>query len=213
MLCEPAHNLSCHVKIVFFTVYFVQAFAAATLIAHGRGNATLLLAATRAMNNALAELVFGQPADSQGCAQKHCNFYTMPLMLAMDLLRGRVSDDVVANWDFLARSVDPLKAYRSWPRANGNWALIAATGEFLRYKAGLRPTLDDVVQQLKFQFQPHEWTANGQYQDHSGCNGKCNPIPYDHYTRSYISVLLNKHYDGPLAEELWFFPCSTRSKY
>jgi hypothetical protein len=174
------------------------------LLVHGRGNATLLLAATRAMDNALAELAFGQSTETQGCAQDHCNFYTMPLMLALDLLRGLVSAEVAANWESVARKINPRKAYHAWPHATGNWALIAATGEFLRFKAGFRPSLVDVVEQLQFQFQPHEWTANGQYQDHSGCTRQCNPMPYDHYTRSYISVLLAKGYDGPLADELWF---------
>ena len=30
----------------------------------------------------------------------------------------------------------------------------------------------------EYQFTDYYWTDNGQYQDHSGCNGACSPMPY-----------------------------------
>lgn len=43
--------------------------------------ASLLADVSLAVTAALKSLVFGQPVGDEGCAQGHCNFYTMPLML------------------------------------------------------------------------------------------------------------------------------------
>lgn len=85
-----------------------------------------------AMTAALKALVFGQASDTQGCAQSTCNFYTMPLMLAIQSFNGSVPDSVFAEWCSLAKSIVPTRAYRGWPHAGGNWAIVALTGEYIR---------------------------------------------------------------------------------
>jgi hypothetical protein len=38
---------------------------------------------------------------------------------------------------------------------------------------------------LRNQLDSQSWTSAGQYQDFSGCLGKCNPMPYDVFPRKY----------------------------
>eukprot|EP00043_Microstomoeca_roanoka_P000465 m.27809 g.27809 ORF g.27809 m.27809 type:complete len:831 (-) comp10335_c0_seq2:88-2580(-) len=183
------------------------AFAGATLIKNQYFNASLTAALTNdvalAMTAALTALSFGQPEGEQGCAQGHCNFYTMPLMLALSALNGSVSEDQMQKWVNLTQSIDPTKAYKGWPGGIGNWAIVALTGEFLRYQLGLRDGIADIVEQLANQYTPDIWTDNGEYQDHSGCSGACNPMPYDHFPRKYMTVMLDYGYNASNATLYW----------
>eukprot|EP00049_Salpingoeca_infusionum_P011698 m.204129 g.204129 ORF g.204129 m.204129 type:complete len:838 (+) comp15006_c0_seq5:63-2576(+) len=200
-IIDPYANM----EIQYSTPTF--AFAGATLVASGYYNqsytASLLEDVSLAMTAALTALQFGQPIGDQGCAQGHCNFYTMPLMLAMETLNGSVSKLQFEQWESITRSIDPYKAYKSWPHAAGNWAIVALTGEFLRYKLGYRDNITDIVEQLANQYNPTYYTANGQYQDHSGCSGVCNPMPYDHFPRKYLAVMLGYGYNSTNATMYW----------
>jgi hypothetical protein len=51
-----------------------------------------------------------------------------------------------------------------------------------------------VEEGLQQQYDAGLWTDNGEYQDFSGCGGKCNPMPYDHFPRMYINLLLKLGY-------------------
>eukprot|EP00049_Salpingoeca_infusionum_P011697 m.204114 g.204114 ORF g.204114 m.204114 type:complete len:137 (+) comp15006_c0_seq4:85-495(+) len=82
-------------------------------------------------------------------------------------------------------------------------AIVALTGEFLRYKLGYRDNITDIVEQLANQYNPTYYTANGQYQDHSGCSGVCNPMPYDHFPRKYLAVMLGYGYNSTNATMYW----------
>lgn len=81
-------------------------------------------------------------------------------MAALETLTGVVSNDQMNTWRSMAKSIVPTwvkdpgykmklqnfnarklpigstfshsKAYRGWPHAGGNWAIVALTGEFLR---------------------------------------------------------------------------------
>eukprot|EP00048_Salpingoeca_helianthica_P020710 m.8030 g.8030 ORF g.8030 m.8030 type:complete len:685 (-) comp5156_c0_seq2:41-2095(-) len=153
----------------------------------------LLQRASLAMEAALTALVFGQPKGDQGCAQGHCNFYTMPLMFAFESFLNLVPDATLQRWRSLLSQVNATRAYSHWPHQAGNWAIVALTGEALRYLHGLRPDgTEDIETQLGFQFTDYYWTDNGEYQDHSGCAGACSPMPYDHFPRKYIAVMLAK---------------------
>jgi hypothetical protein len=158
----------------------------------------------------------------------------MPLMLALQSLNGSVADATFAHWCDLARSIVPARAYRGWPHAGGNWAIVALTGEYIRYTLGLRANIDDIIEQLRYQYNPEVdrspaplpntciltpsrlvcglqvWTANGEYQDHSGCSGACNPMPYDHFPRKYIAVMLGAWARGAVYAcriVIWPFGC------
>lgn len=173
---------------------------------HGLGDAALLQAVTLAMDAALDELVYGQPTRGnrqQGCAQGHCNFFVMPLMLAYETLNGTVPAATLARWAAKARAIVPTRAFANWPHAIGNWAIVALTGEFLRFKLGLRDNISDIVEQLAFQYDPQQWTSNGQYLDHTGCNSTCSPVPYDHFPRKYMAIMLDRGYNGPNASDYW----------
>ena len=74
-------------------------------------NAALLEDTVLAMTAALTALAFGQPVGDQGCAQGHCNFYTMPLMIALQTLNGIVSSEQIEAWQAIARSIIPSKSY------------------------------------------------------------------------------------------------------
>lgn len=172
------------------------AFAGSTLLAHDffAGNATLAaqLAAdvSLAMTAALSELAYGQPVaptPEKGCAQGHCNFFMMPLMLAMrtfGALPAAQRPEAYPQWQQLVRSIDVTKAFRGPDGVTGgNWGIVAITGEYLRWKLGLNGNLSWVTMALAEQAADARWTDNGQYMDRSGCNGKCNPMPYDHFPR------------------------------
>ena len=74
-------------------------------------NAALLEDTVLAMTAALTALAFGQPVGDQGCAQGHCNFYTMPLMIALQTLHGMVHAKQIEAWQAIARSIIPSKSY------------------------------------------------------------------------------------------------------
>ncbi|EDQ87592.1 uncharacterized protein MONBRDRAFT_33248 [Monosiga brevicollis MX1] len=185
------------------------AFAGATLLEHQYFNASthnaVLTDVSLAMTAALTALQYGQPNGEHGCAQGHCNFYTMPLMLALESLNGTVDASLFASWTNLARNIKPERSYSSWPHASGNWAIVALTGEYLRYHLGLRADMDDIIEQLRYQFNSATWTDNGEYLDHSGCSGSCSPMPYDHFPRKYITIMLAYGYAAENASWYWEF--------
>lgn len=124
-----------HEEIQYSTPTF--AFAGATLYRYKHFDSTpaaeMLASVDLAMTAALTALVYGQPHGNEGCAQGHCNFYTMPLMLAIETLNGTVNASLFNTWTRLATQIVPTRAYRAWPHATGNWAVVALTGEFIRY--------------------------------------------------------------------------------
>jgi hypothetical protein len=103
----------------------------------------------------------------------------MPLMFAYESLLTLVPDATLQSWRAQFTRINSSRSYARWPRQAGNWAIVALTGESLRYLHGLRPDGSaDIETQLGFQFTDYYWTDNGEYQDHSGCSGGCSPMPY-----------------------------------
>ena len=45
--------------------------------------------------------------------------------------------------------------------------------------------------------------ALAEYQDLSGCNQKCSPMPYDHFPRKYMTVMLALGYNDVNASAYW----------
>lgn len=187
------------------------AFGAVTLLANGVYNASvapkLLADASLALDVALTALAFGQPHGDQGCAQGHCNFYTLPISLAIrQLIASNLTTPAqVAKWAAVASSIEVTKSYtgpNGW--TPGNWGVVALVGEYARYTLGpaFGANLTWIDEGLQQQWDSMRWTANGQYQDLSGCEGECSPLPYDHFPRKQISVLLALGYNGPLTPSL-----------
>jgi hypothetical protein len=181
-----------HKEIQYSTPCY--AHAAATLIATGYNkNNTLLESASRALTKALTELAENM------CAEMHCNFFTMPCMFAYILLKNKVDKQTVSKWDQLAAQIDPEKVYYN---TGNNWGVVALTGEYLRYKLGFSNSTTWLENELKEQFSKGHFTANGQYQDRSGYGGHLNPMPYDHFPRKYLAVMMERGYNLSLASDL-----------
>ena len=169
--------------------YSTPAFACAAAVLYVSGyNRRILPQCMKAMDAATADLVAGKTADN------HSNFYTVMLLQAYDLLRGRVPAARLAVWrGNLARLV-PEKIYRFKPQSETNWNLVAASGEWLRRQAGL--TTDTGWMETALDAQMKLWTAHGMYRDAH------DPLAYDHFARYYVVDMLKNNYAGRHAAAL-----------
>ena len=59
-----------------------------------------------------------------------------------------------------------------------NWGVVALTGEYLRFTMGLSNQTNYEWLESWLALEYNYWSDNGQYEDRSGCNGLCNPMPY-----------------------------------
>eukprot|EP00118_Oscarella_pearsei_P012227 m.88465 g.88465 ORF g.88465 m.88465 type:complete len:643 (+) comp36572_c0_seq3:15-1943(+) len=170
------------------------AFAASILVAtdYEKGASLLLEPASRALNSSLTQLA------AASCAQATCHFYIMPTMYAYVQLKKSklVPEDTLLRWEHLASHIDPLKAYA---KHNNNWDTVALTGEYLRFKLGFLNSTTWL--ETRLQEQLTHFTPNGQYQDHTGYNG-LNPMPYDHFPRKYLAVMMQWGYNLSASDTL-----------
>ncbi len=207
-------------------------------------SAGLLADALLALDAALTALAFGQPQGNQGCAQGHCNFYTMPLSLAIKtvIANNLTTEAHIEKWESLFSSVVFSKSYNGpngW--TPGNWGLVAMTGEFARWTLGpkfggnLTWVVGGLASQVRspchtralrprslllqrvpagcppthpthppaLQWVTNRWTDNGEYQDLSGCDGACSPMPYDVFPRKYMAVMLSLGYNADNTTEYY----------
>jgi len=144
-----------------------------------------------AMDRACADLPAGRAAD------RHADFYISLLMQALDVLQPRTPKPRVEGWLAHLRAIAPEKVYRFQPggdRPANNWNLVASYGEFRRYQAGLSSDLAWVERSLAEQVQ--HLTEHGLYRDPN------DPLPYDHFARFHLNLLLESGYRGPQAERL-----------
>ncbi|XP_062500330.1 uncharacterized protein LOC134177569 [Corticium candelabrum] len=166
------------------------AFSAAVLYATGY-NKTLLVSASLALTNSLEQLASGR------CRNNSCHFFVMPSMLAYNLLRKHIKNEtLLKKWKSLATSVDPNKTYAYH---GNNWDTVALTGEFLRCKLGFCKDTSWITTTL--QAQMAHFTANGQYMDKTGCD-YLNPMPYDHFPRKYLAVMMEWKYNLSFSDDL-----------
>ncbi|XP_065838402.1 uncharacterized protein [Oscarella lobularis] len=170
------------------------ALATAILVAENyKGSAGELVGpASRALTSSLTQI------ETASCAQGTCHFYVMPSMLAYSVLKKSplVSAETIKAWEQLASKIDPEKSY---DKKGNNWDSVALTGEYLRYKLGLSNSTEWLESTLTQQMT--HFTSNGQYQDHTGYKG-LNPMPYDHFPRKYLTVMLEWGYNLSHAENL-----------
>jgi hypothetical protein len=133
------------------------------------------------------------------CAQNHGEFFTHPVMLALDLYKGRVPDEQIEAWKKKLAEIDAYKLYpdnlhRKQQLFNHN--IVALAGEYLR------PNADKDYIETHLAFQERYFNALGMYQDNTGL-----PMVYDEFPRQYLAGMLCDGYHGPsldfYKENLW----------
>ncbi len=166
------------------------AWAATALIVSGK-RSDLLDSAVAALESALQQLAEAKPAD------RHGDFFTFPVMLAYEHLRDRVPLERRRKWEQLLHSIDPHRAYRDIltenKRSVHNWNVVAIAGEFLRHQAGFT---DLTFVECHLEAQLQHFTAEGLYRDPNV------PMAYDHFPRHFLTVMLERGYDGKHAKLL-----------
>jgi hypothetical protein len=162
------------------------AHAVATIAASGFNTDQALLASGRkAMDVAIADMVVGK------CADNHGDFYTYPVMLAMEQFQKVLPAGQIMGWRKQLAGINPAKVYHAYNRAGNNWGIVNAGGEFLRFIHGLTsPAYIDNMLQI----QQNHFTSQGLYQE-SG-----NPFAYDAFSRYYLTGMLHRGYHGPSFE-------------
>ncbi len=158
-----------------------HAHAVAALAAGGMaGEPGVLESGLRAMDSATRDMAAGAAAGGHG------DFFTWPVMLALQLYDGIAPPARAAEWTNRLARIDPAKLYRVRTDAN-NWNLVNVAGEFLRSRAGM--TSPDYVEAC-LGAQRRHFTAPGMF------NEAGNPLPYDLFSRHYLAGMLHLGYDG-----------------
>jgi len=122
----------------------------------------------------------------------HGDFYTYPVMFAYNLFKKDVAPERLEKWDYLLNNLQPQKLYRQYLSNHNNWNIVNFSGEYLRYKAGFT-SLDYVEDCMELQLS--HFTEKGMY------NEKGNPLPYDLFSRHFLSGVLYAGYRGKKFEE------------
>jgi rhamnogalacturonyl hydrolase YesR len=159
--------------------------AAAALVAHA-GRHDLIEPAAKAMDWACSQL------KQRKAASGHEDFYPPPIAHALPLLKPHVSAQRYAKWIEDLRSFDPYKVYRYPPGAN-NWNMVAASGEYLFHKLGIRGDLGYVEDSV---------SAQGHHFDYPYGLYTEGPMAYDHFPRLWAADMIAHGYDGQNAENL-----------
>ena len=166
--------------------YATPCFAlAAATVAVKNGRADLLEPAARAMDWATVSLAKSE------APQNHEDFYAPVLAHALDVFEGQVAPERMARWRETLTFV-PWGTYTSGP-GGGNWNVVALSGEYLFFKAGLREDIQFVEQSLGAQGS-HFQSPWGLY-----CEG---PMAYDHFPRLWAADMMAAGYNGAHAEDL-----------
>jgi hypothetical protein len=120
-------------------------------------------------------------------AGRHGDFYTWPVMFAFKLYKGIADEERYADWGKNIERMNPEFFYNMYLKFGNNWNIVNTAGEFLRFKAG-NTSLNYVDTCLKAQLS--HFTDYGMYNESS------NPLPYDLFSRHYISGMLTLGYHG-----------------
>ncbi len=151
----------------------------------------------KALDVSLADIAAGKAPGSHG------DFFTWPIVFAYELFEESASDQRKEAWKRRLKQIDP-KRYRVYRKplspldhrgfyktygshfAN-NWNLINVAGEWGRVKHGLadRWYVDYCMTMQLPNFSPH-----GMYNE----NG--NPLPYDLFSRHYLTGMLHRGYSS-----------------
>ena len=179
------------VEAYYTTPCYAHAVAVLAHSGHCK-DAELIESGMKALDAATADMASGQAPGGHG------DFFTWPAMFAFELFQAHASAKRRADWERKLRAVNPNKLYRVHPGSGNNWGVVNLTGEFLRHRSGFT-TLDYVEASLAGQVK--NFTELGMYDE----NG--NPLPYDHFSRYFLTGMLQLGYGGThqpaLRELLW----------
>lgn len=162
------------------------AHAAAALVAYAN-RADLLESAAKALDWSTKTL------SERRAATGHEDFFAPMIAHAIPLLKPLVKPERAAQWKDDIGRFDPIKTYRVAPGGN-NWNLVAAAGDSLFQKQGLREPENKFVE-ISLAKQGHFFGSKyGLYLE--------GPMPYDHFPRLWAADMLAHGYDGPYHAEL-----------
>ncbi|SFO39156.1 hypothetical protein SAMN04489713_105392 [Actinomadura madurae] len=162
------------------------AHAAAALVVYA-GRKDLLKQAALALDWSARELAERTAADG------HEDFFAPMLAHAIRLLEPHVPTARSAAWKNDIGRFDPFATYRSGIGAN-NWNIVAASGEALFQRMGLRAASD--------RYPEVSFAAQGRHFDTSYGLYLEGPMPYDHFPRLWLGDLIARGYTGPYRAEL-----------
>lgn len=160
------------------------AHAAAALVAW-QGRKDLMEPASKALDWSIRSLRERRAADG------HEDFFPPMIAHAMQLLRPYVDPARYKDWEMGVKAIDPLKTYRKGP-GSMNWNVVAASGEALFEKMGLRkgsyPDDSFAAQAVHFK------TPYGLYVE--------GPMAYDIFPRMFWQDALAQGFAGPSGKPL-----------
>jgi hypothetical protein len=163
------------------------AHAASALVAYA-GRKDLIEPAAKALDWSARTL------SERKAASGHEDFFAPMLAHAIRLLKPHVPAARSAVWENDIRRFDPFTTYRSAVGRGGNWNVVAACGEALFQKMGLRDPKSRFVE-ASFAGQGAEFgTPYGLYLE--------GPMPYDHFPRLWAADIIARGYTGPYYREL-----------
>ena len=121
----------------------------------------------------------------------HGDFYTWPVLLALDLYKGIAEKERLEKWSRNIAMMKPEKFYRAYLNYQNNWNVVNLAGEFLRFKKNYTSLtyVDTCLQNQRSHF-----SGEGMYNEHG------NPLPYDLFARHYLSGMLALGYRGDYFE-------------
>ncbi|MCX7007744.1 MAG: hypothetical protein NTY53_10940 [Kiritimatiellaeota bacterium] len=158
------------------------AHSVATLAASGfNTDPQLLESGMRAMDFSVACLAQGMSA----FRDKHPDFYTYPVMLALEQFEKVAPKERLAAWRKQLAAINPAKTYAAYNKGDNNWTLVHTAGEFLRSLHGLTDCAY-VGRALEIQ-RPH-MTSQGLYLEHGA------PLAYDAFSRYFLTGMLQRGY-------------------
>ena len=158
------------------------AHAASVLFSSGlRSDPALLESAMLAMDAAVSDMAAGTAPNGHG------DFFTYPVMLALEQFRKVAPPGRVSHWEELLRRVQPNKLYRVNRPGGNNWNIVNAAGEYLRFTKGMT---DAAYFEACLRVHIPEFSALGMFNE----NG--NPLAYDHFSRYFLSGILHLGYRG-----------------
>ncbi len=150
-------------------------------------DAILLKSGIRALDCSIAEM------NENRCAHHHGEFFIQPIMLALDLYKGYVSEAQMTVWKEKIAEVDPYLLYKDNLQKKKfcyNHNVVALAGEYIRMKENI--AIDRNFLEIHFEHQKQNMSANGLYID-----SKTNPpMVYDEFTRQFMTSILVEGYDG-----------------
>lgn len=150
-------------------------------------DAILLKSGIRALDCSIAEM------NENRCAHHHGEFFIQPIMLALDLYKGYVSEAQMTVWKEKIAEVDPYLLYKDnlqKKKFSYNHNVVALAGEYIRMKENI--AIDRNFLEIHFEHQKQYMSANGLYID-----SKTNPpMVYDEFTRQFMTSILVEGYDG-----------------